>query len=1225
MKKRLLLILVLAGTAVFGKSQSSKIVTINDTSNYPYWIEMMQDPGANFYLTQRAFNLYWKDRKITRGCGWKVFKRWEYLMQSRINPDGSRPAPDATFTAYQDYRLSNVNRESGNSAAGTWTNLGPAQIPAPGPAGYEGLGRLNVVAFHPTDPNKIFVGAPSGGLWQSADGGQTWVTHTDTMPTLGVSAIVVDYSNPQVILIGTGDRDAGDAPGLGVYKSTDGGISWSASKTGMDNKTVGKIIQNPANASVFLAATSGGVYRSTNSGATWTLSMTGNVKDLLFKPGDPNIVYGVNGADFYRSSNNGVTFTKITSGLTGGQRGVIAVSQANPNYVYFMQSDGTSGFQGLYRSTDSGLNFTTRSTGPNIMDWSCDGSGTGGQAWYDLALAADPANAEIIYAGGVNVWKSINGGTTWAINSHWYGGCSVPSVHADCHFLGYSPANGQLYAGNDGGCWTTANGGTTWTDRTVGMTIGQIYKLGQSQTIKNKVINGFQDNGTYTLMPAGWLATGGGDGMECVVDYENASYTYHTVYYGDIYRKVNNASEVHIAGNGVNGINESGAWVTPFIQSKADRKGMFVGYKNVWRSDNVVNQPITFTRISYNLGNSNSADMADIEQSPANHNILYAARSDGKFFRTDNCLDANPEWFTLTLPSAGTCTDIAADPFEENIVYITLNKNVFKSINKGGSWTNITGTLPSVNLNAIIRYKNAQEGLYVGSDVGVFYKDASTSGWIEFSNGLPANGKVTELDIFYDDDSVSQDAIRASTFGRGLWGSDMYHTLPHADFATKNTTIPASCPINFTDLSSGVPTNFLWTFQGGSPSTSTEKNPVGILYSTPGIYNVKLKVWNEFGADSIVKTGYITVSGTLLPVAEFKADKFVLCSGEIVRFTDLSTNCPLVWAWEFTPSSVQFLENTTASSQNPVVKFTAPGFYTVRLTAVNGVGPAFTVKTDYIRQGGYGLPFRETFNEGFTTHHWQIKNNDQSITWDTISVGGVSPGTKAVWMNFFNYNAITKRDQLISPDIDLTDYSNVTLNFRHAYEQRVRKDSLVIYISIDCGSTWQRIWGMGPNGSSTVFVTHPSTNNAFYPQTADDWCSGSYGAACYSVNLSPWAGNPDVKLMFESYNYYGNNLFLNDITISGPVGIANPFEAGRSIEIIPNPSSGKFMVKMNCCDEPANVSITNLTGQKVFQTILEPGQNKGQFAFNVGHLPPGIYFISVENREKVWVEKLVIE
>ena len=1218
------ILLLCAGLFLFvmaGISQNSNNSEAADTANYPYWIEMMQDPDANFYQTQRAFNIYWKDRKITKGSGWKVFKRWEYMMQSRVNPDGSRPAPDATLKAYEQFE------QNTRSASGAWVNFGPSQIPAPGPAGYEGLGRLNVVAFHPTDPNKLYVGAPSGGLWQSTDGGNTWVTHTDTMPTLGVSAIVVDYVNPDIILIGSGDRDAGDAPGLGVFKSMNGGLSWAPSSTGMGNKTVGRMIQHPTNAQIILAATSGGVFRSTDGGVNWTSSQAGNFKDIHFKTNDPNIVYAASGPDFYRSSNNGTSFVKITAGLTGGQRGAIAVTPANPNYVYFLQSASNSGFKGLYRSTDAGLTFTERSTSPNILDWSCDGSGSGGQGWYDLSIAADPVNAEVIYTGGVDIWKSTNGGSSWVINGHWYGGCSVPAVHADCHFLGYSPVDGKLYAGNDGGIYVTSNGGTTWTDKTVGMTIGQIYKLGQAQTMREKVINGFQDNGTYAYMPTNWIAVGGGDGMECAIDYVNAAVTYHTIYYGDIYRKINNNGEVHIAGNGINGITESGAWVTPFCLSKTDHKVMFAGYKNIWRSNNVTSSPIIWVKISEKLAGTNNSDMAVVEHSGANSGLFYAVRSDNKFFRTDNCMSNNPLWIDLTssLPASGTPTDIESHPTDENIVYMTLASKVYKSEDKGHNWTNITGNLPGVSKSAIVYYKNAIEGLYVGTDAGVYYKDQSTGTWLPFSSGLPANGRITELDIYYDNDSISRDAIRASTYGRGLWGSDMYHTAPQADFTTDQTTIPVGCPIEFKDLSSGVPTFFLWSFQGATPAASSLKNPAGITYSVPGIYQVTLKVWNEFGSDSITKTNYITVSGTLLPVADFSADKIVTCSSDAVRFTDETTNCPGSWMWEFNPNTVTFLEGTTSTSQNPVVRFNESALYDVQLTTYNSIGPATVSKQDYIISGGYALPFEESFASGFDTHHWKIENPDLSITWDTITVGGIVAGSKAIWMNFFDYTGITRRDQLISPVLDFSGYSGVSLSFRHAYEQRVRKDSLIIRISQDCGNTWERVWGMGPNGTPNMFVTHPSTMNAFYPQSTDDWCGGSYGVGCYLIDLTPWTGKHDLKLMFETYNYYGNNLFLTDISVSGPVSTSDKTGAGQLITVYPNPSNGLFNLTMTGGQQEVLLTVLNPQGVVVHEATMTKRSGSDSYKLDLSGFAKGMYFLRLTSASSTQVEKIIIK
>ncbi|MEI6884442.1 MAG: PKD domain-containing protein [Bacteroidota bacterium] len=1219
MKKLFLLLLLF----VLAKPQPAASQNIlKDTANYPYWVEMMQDPNANFYKTQRAFNIYWKDRKITKGCGWKVFKRWEYMMQSRINPDGSIPSPDVTFNAYFALKTPKL------SQIGNWVSLGPAHIPAPGPAGYEGLGRLNTVGFHPTDPNKFYVGSPSGGFWYTSDGGQHWLTSTDTLPTLGVSAILVDYSNPTTILIGTGDRDAGDAPGLGVFRSTDAGLTWAPSKTGMDNVIVGNMLQHPTNPLIMLAATSNGLFRSTNGGTQWTKSKTGDFKEVKFKPGDPNIVYAISGISFFRSTDNGITFTQVTSGLSGGQRAVIGVSAANPNYVYVLKSDGSSGYMGLYRSTDSGLNFTTRSTSPNILDWSCDGSGTGGQGWYDLALAVNPTNAEIVYVGGVDVWKSSNGGTTWAINSHWYGDCSVPSVHADCHYLAYSPVNGNLYACNDGGLFGTTNGGTSWSYFSETMTIGQIYKLGVAQTVKEKVINGFQDNGTYTYTSTGWLATGGGDGMECAIDYTNASYTYHSTYYGDLYRKFNNGSEVHIAGNGINGITESGAWVTPFILSKSNHRRMFVGYKNIWRANNVLpGAPVNFVKISDNLAGNNGSDLAVLEHSSADSNVLFAARSDYKLFRSDNCLDANPTWTNLTpyQPASALITSIATHPSDPNIVYMSVGNKIYKSVTKGTSWTDISGNLPAIHINSVVYYKNSNDGLYLGTDAGVYYSDKFTGGWIPFSEGLPANGRITELEIFYDNDSISQDVIKASSYGRGLWGSDMYHAPVTANFSSDRSLIPTACSVNFSDLSVGVPTNWQWTFQGGNPASSSERNPSGITYNTAGNYLVKLKCWNAFSQDSVTKTNYITVSGSLLPAVNFTANKLALCIGDTVKFTDLTENCPSSWAWSFTPDAVTYVNGTTKNDPNPLVLFNNLGPYDVKLSATNNNGQSSITKSSYILNGGYGTPFTETFSEGLGQHYWSVVNPDADVTWDTISVPGIAGNGKSVWMNLYNYTSVNKRDQLISPPFRIQTFLPVVLSFRHAYAQRVPiKDSLIVKISEDCGQTWTRLLAMGPDGTPLKFVTAAPTNDAFVPQSSLDWCSGSYGVNCYSINLDNYLGKDNVKIMFESFNRNGNNLYLSDIIIQGEVGIAEQALDLDGICIYPNPSHGLFTLECSQCREAQEMTIVSGEGIEVFRKHIPESSHSMKETFDLSRLAKGVYILHLNGKNSTRVGKLVI-
>ncbi|HPI87551.1 MAG TPA: hypothetical protein PLR01_14350, partial [Bacteroidales bacterium] len=329
---------------------------ISDYSSYPYWIEMMSDASVNFYDVQEAFNTYYEGKDLTKLKGWKPFKRWEYsMLQGRIFPDGTRRPEDHIVKAYESYL---ATHPGARSQAGDWTNLGPFVLPDG--KGYKGLGRLNAIAFDPEDPDIVWVGSPSGGLWKTTTHGGEWTSSTQELPSLGVSAILIDPTNPDVMYIGTGDRDAGDAYGIGVYRSTDGGDTWEPWNLGMTNYVVGRLLMHPSNHMIIFAATSGGLFRTTNGGATWTRVQTGDFKDVVFKPNNPDIVYAAANGNFYRSSNNGLNWTQITSGLPGSSRSAIAVTPDNPNYVYVILTYGDS-FMGLYRSTDAGLNFTMMS------------------------------------------------------------------------------------------------------------------------------------------------------------------------------------------------------------------------------------------------------------------------------------------------------------------------------------------------------------------------------------------------------------------------------------------------------------------------------------------------------------------------------------------------------------------------------------------------------------------------------------------------------------------------------------------------------------------------------------------------------------------------------------------------------------------------------------------------------------------------------------------------
>lgn len=741
--------------------------SVSDTATFPYWINMMQDPNANFYATQRAFEHYWEGRSDYKGNGWKVFKRWEYIHQDLVQPDGKLPAPGYFLEEYQKYMSDHPTL----SPSGNWQQLGPVALPGNNTGQPNGMGRVNAIAFHPSQSGTILVGSPSGGLWRSLDGGGTWSCLISNLATLGVSSILVHPTNTTTLFIGTGDRDAGDAPGLGVYKSVDDGLTWSASNSGMGNLTVGMMLFHPSDPTILLAATSGGIFKSVDGGATWSRksSNTSNYKDIKFKPTDPTIMYATEGGRFYRSTNTGDSWTQITAGVIAGTRLVIGVSINQPNWVYLCQTNGT--FAGLLKSTDSGLNFTTQSTTPNLMDYGCTGSGTASQAWYDLCMEVDPLNANTIYVGGINIWKSTSGGATgsWILNSHWVGGCA-PSLHADQHVLAWSSLTGSLFAGCDGGIYTTSNGGTTWTDISSGLAIAQVYKIGQSATNSDITINGYQDNGTATNNGSTFTTIYGGDGMEGLIDYTNSSVRYGELYYGTIFRTLTAGGYSTINNN----MTETGGWVTPFILHPTDPNIMYVGMKNVWKSTNVKSPSsgaVSWTMIS----SGEITNCIVLESSPANPEIVYVVRS-GAMKRTDNASAATPTWTSCTLPGGNTPSDLAAHPSDQNTIYATAGQRVYKSNDKGATWTNIAGTLPAANYNCIVYDKYTNEGLYVGNKTGIFYKEAAMSDWIPYNSGLPTVD-VRELEIYYDTTNPGNSRIKAATYGRGLWESDLMGLL----------------------------------------------------------------------------------------------------------------------------------------------------------------------------------------------------------------------------------------------------------------------------------------------------------------------------------------------------------------------------------------------------------------------------------------------------------------
>ncbi|MBI5326519.1 MAG: exo-alpha-sialidase, partial [Ignavibacteriae bacterium] len=467
----------------------------------------------NFFEVQKNFNEYWKDKTPSKGSGWKIFKRWEYFWEQRLDSTAKQPDMVKIHKDWIKYMAKNKQSESILASNFKWTFLGPSSPPFKSnnqdPAGV-GIGRMNCIRFDPVNPNILWAGAAYGGVWKSTNGGTSWSTFPFTeFMSIGITDIAVNPANPNIVYAATGDAD-GSLSGsacysIGVLKTTDGGTTWTT--TGLQSQIqngviINRLVIHPSNPDTLFAATSGGLYASFDAGVNWFQMINAYIRDLEFKPGNPTILYG---SGVVTAQNNQVLYTVIKIDLTAGQfsynfsfpaneviRMAIAVSPANPNYIYALSTASDLGFHSLVKSTDGGATWNIivqRNSSPNYLHENWAGTGAGGQGHYDLALAVSNTNANEVYLGGVNIWKSSDGGVNWNLNAEWTGRHTAPWIHADQHDIVFS-LSGVMYSANDGGITKSTNGGLTWSEINNGLEVTEFYRISSAPSTQGIVYGG---------------------------------------------------------------------------------------------------------------------------------------------------------------------------------------------------------------------------------------------------------------------------------------------------------------------------------------------------------------------------------------------------------------------------------------------------------------------------------------------------------------------------------------------------------------------------------------------------------------------------------------------------------------------------------------------------------------------------------------------------------------
>lgn len=841
------------------------------------WREMSEDVNANYYDVKKEGDAYYSVNPHGKGTGYKQFQRWLFYMKNHIDSLGNQINKDEAYGRIEEAnsRLTKNNRVKATGA--NWTQMGPTSWKNSG-GWAPGLGRLEAVRVDSKNQNNIYVGSPGGGAWKTTDGGANWKAITDyfSPSAMFVWAIGLADGSPDSVYVGTES---------GILYSYNGGTSFTKA-TGISG-TVRRIEVHPTNHKIILAATTSAIYRSTNAGQSWTSVRSGAAYDLRFKPDNTQVVYAC-GSGFYKSTDGGLTFTTISMGSTGTKR--LAVTAAMPNYVYVAELNGQA-FGAMYRSTDAGTTFTTRvqggGTGTKYGGYNPDGNDAAGQGSYNFCLAASPTNADEVHLGCIITWKSTNGGTSFAATTEWTYPNNTGYTHCDMHQLEY--VGNTLYTGSDGGIFKSTDAGNNFTNISTGLCTRMYYHIGQSATDQTMVGGGAQDNGCNLFKNNVWYDWVSADGMNTVIDWSNANIVYGMTQEGVLYKSTNaGASTVNISSPG-------GGWTNALCQDTKVANTLYFGGTSLYKTTNGGG---AWTNIGTYGG-----QIEDVEVAPSDNNYVYLCSGSALYYSANAGVS-----FTKGTGISGSISQIAASHTDPKKVYAATSSGVFMSINGGATWTNITGALPNLGAGAICVDDNADEGIYVAISYSVYYKNKNMA-WVQFSDKLPL------VDIRQLEYHKLAKKVRVGTYGRGIWETPAYNpveTKPAPFFTADVTSGCKKVKVKFTNNTLETMTAVKWSFPGGTPSTSTNKDTVTVTYTGKGFYDVKLVATNNAGKDSLTKLKYISVEEMALPVSS----GLTFCIAGPVTINATKTNGNINWyAANDTLKSVYSGDNYTTSLQ----------------------------------------------------------------------------------------------------------------------------------------------------------------------------------------------------------------------------------------------------------------------------------------------------------------------
>lgn len=774
----------------------------------------------------------------------------------------SRTYPNATFEieTYRAALLDAVNQaqQLQTQSVISWQLEGPGNIG----------GRFNCVAVDPSNSNIMYAGAANGGVWKTTDNGNTWSPITDMLPFMAVGAIAINPNNSNEIWIGMGDVNISGTmyAGDGVYKSLDAGVSWNY--VGLSNTyVVSSIIFNPANTNEVLVGTMGnqfnrdnnrGLYRTTNGGGTFTqelyLNDSTGIIDMVQNPATPSTIYAASftrqrtsefsvtfGTEVYvyKSTDFGNNWTQLSGGLPNGplhQRIGLAIAPSSPNTVYalYSTSDGFTEPE-LYKTTNGGTNW-------NLVSFnSFDLNSYGSFGWYFGKIYVSPTNANTLYMPGVDLQYSTDGGANWnMLTPPWW----MYDVHADGHHMHFFTANDFIYS-TDGGLYRTYDGGQNWVD-IENMPVNQFYAVTENINNFGEYAGGVQDNGTMygnATVINNFTRIYGGDGF--TVQYTpSTSLIYAESQYGNIVY-----DDAAPTGNW-NGIdmdwNQNYNWHTPYFTSSHSSSTLFYGGDRVMRIDGApYGMAVQMSPVLYDSQSPvRVQNISTIDQSELDSTILYAGTADGRVWNT---LNYGSTWTNVS-PFTATpyyVTRVHTSPNNAATAYVTRsgyreNDNtplIFKTTNNGSTWTNVSGDLPALAVNDILVYPGDENYMFVANDAGVYYTTNGGTNWSRLGLGMPY---VAVLDIHFN---YNDTRIIAGTFGRSIYSIDITTITGNLNPINAQRVLsvypnPASDVINISGTTSPV-TVRIADVKGAVAKTSTSTR-IDISDMAKGVYTIEV-------------------------------------------------------------------------------------------------------------------------------------------------------------------------------------------------------------------------------------------------------------------------------------------------------------------------------------------------------------------------------------------------